>query len=190
MQARPTQLAEFPRINMAHAPQTKAHMRALLASGAVSGWDDPRLPTVRGLLRQGLMPQVLCSFLLEQVGMVGWGAGQYRHGGVGCWSVPAGRWPAAGPWLALATPGGGGGGGGLSLLLWRMPHLPDASGRAVELALVNRACAGCLLPAACCLLPAACCLLPAASLLTRTAPNRCTAALIICGNGFLSCHSC
>lgn len=65
--AQPTQLAEFPRINMACAPQTKAQMRALLAAGVVQAWDDPRLPTVRGLMRQGLTAQALCSFLLEQV---------------------------------------------------------------------------------------------------------------------------
>lgn len=48
-------------------PQAKVHQKALLAAGLVEGPTDPRLPTLRGLLRAGCHPDALKAFLLEQV---------------------------------------------------------------------------------------------------------------------------
>lgn len=50
-----------------HCPQAKVHQKALLAAGRVEGPTDPRLPTLRGLLRAGCHPDALKAFLLEQV---------------------------------------------------------------------------------------------------------------------------
>jgi hypothetical protein len=47
--------------------QAKVHQKALLAAGLVEGPTDPRLPTLRGLLRAGCHPDALKAFLLEQV---------------------------------------------------------------------------------------------------------------------------
>ncbi|KAF6257709.1 tRNA synthetases class I, catalytic domain-containing protein [Scenedesmus sp. NREL 46B-D3] len=62
----PTAIWEFPRIHMAHSPQAKVHQRALLAAGLVAGPDDPRLPTLAGMMRAGCHPDALRAFLLEQ----------------------------------------------------------------------------------------------------------------------------
>jgi hypothetical protein len=47
--------------------QAKVHQKALLAAGLVDGPADPRLPTLRGLMRAGCHPDALKAFLLEQV---------------------------------------------------------------------------------------------------------------------------
>jgi hypothetical protein len=47
--------------------QAKVHQRALMAAGLVAGPDDPRLPTLAGLMRAGCHPDALRAFLLEQV---------------------------------------------------------------------------------------------------------------------------
>lgn len=50
--------------------QAKVHQKALLAAGLVDGPADPRLPTLRGLMRAGCHPDALKAFLLEQVGWI------------------------------------------------------------------------------------------------------------------------
>ena len=52
---------------MVYLPGTKIHtrdMRQWIAEGSASGWDDPRLPTVRALLRRGFQPKALKKFAL------------------------------------------------------------------------------------------------------------------------------
>lgn len=65
---------------MVYLPGTKIHTRDMkewVAEGKVDGWDDPRLPTVRALLRRGFQPEALKRFA-EDVGMtkndirIGW----------------------------------------------------------------------------------------------------------------------
>ncbi len=65
---------------MVYLPGTKIHTRDMkewIREGKVDGWDDPRLPTVRALLRRGFQPGALRKFA-EDVGMtkndirVGW----------------------------------------------------------------------------------------------------------------------
>ena len=57
---------EFSRLEIAHALLAKRKLRLLLQSGVVSGWDDPRLPTLAGLRRRGL-PAAALHRLLEGI---------------------------------------------------------------------------------------------------------------------------
>lgn len=44
---------------------SKRHLRELISSGDVSGWDDPRLPTLSGLRRRGIPAQAVRAFVLR-----------------------------------------------------------------------------------------------------------------------------
>jgi glutaminyl-tRNA synthetase len=64
---RPEQ-TEFGELNLTHTVLSKRKLRPLVESGAVSGWDDPRLPTLRGLRRRGHPPEALRQFV-RAIGM-------------------------------------------------------------------------------------------------------------------------
>jgi glutaminyl-tRNA synthetase len=53
---------EFARLNLTHTVMSKRLLRRLVDEGHVSGWDDPRLPTLRGLRRRGYTPESIRSF--------------------------------------------------------------------------------------------------------------------------------
>ena len=53
---------EFARLNLSHTITSKRKLMYLVESGRVSGWDDPRMPTVSGLRRRGYPPKALVSF--------------------------------------------------------------------------------------------------------------------------------
>jgi len=62
---RPRQ-TEFARLELTHTVMSKRRLAALVADGTVDGWDDPRLPTLRGLRRRGYPPAAIrefCSFI-------------------------------------------------------------------------------------------------------------------------------
>jgi glutaminyl-tRNA synthetase len=61
-QAPPTQI-EFARLNLTHTVTSKRQLRQLVDSAAVDGWDDPRMPTLRGLRRRGYPPTAITAFL-------------------------------------------------------------------------------------------------------------------------------
>ena len=48
---------EFGRLNLTHVVTSKRKLRALVDEGVVSGWDDPRLPTLVGMRRRGYTPE-------------------------------------------------------------------------------------------------------------------------------------
>ena len=50
---------EFARLNVTHVITSKRKLKALVDEGVVSGWDDPRLPTLVGLRRRGYTPQAI-----------------------------------------------------------------------------------------------------------------------------------
>ena len=58
----PQQL-EFARFNLTFTVMSKRKLRRLVEEGHVAGWDDPRLPTLRGLRRRGVTPTALHDFL-------------------------------------------------------------------------------------------------------------------------------
>ena len=62
----PLQLYDFSRINFTHTLLSKRKLTHLVATGAVSGWTDPRMPTIRGILRRGLTVPALRQFMLLQ----------------------------------------------------------------------------------------------------------------------------
>lgn len=65
--ARPHQY-EFARGNLDFTVMSKRKLLELVRSGFVSGWDDPRLPTLAGLRRRGVTPEAIRSFW-ERVGV-------------------------------------------------------------------------------------------------------------------------
>lgn len=59
-------LWEFARINFIRTFLSKRKLTKVVESGKVSGWDDPRMPTVRGILRRGLKVEALREFMIKQ----------------------------------------------------------------------------------------------------------------------------
>ena len=53
---------EFARLNMTHTVMSKRMLLELVREGLVGGWDDPRLPTLRGLRRRGYSPEAVRNF--------------------------------------------------------------------------------------------------------------------------------
>jgi glutaminyl-tRNA synthetase len=60
---------EFGRVNLTGVVTSKRYLRELVAGGFVDGWDDPRLPTIRGLRRRGFTPESIRNFV-NQIGLV------------------------------------------------------------------------------------------------------------------------
>ena len=58
---RPRQI-EFARLNLNHTVVQKRKLRRLVEQGVLSGWDDPRMPTLRGMRRRGYVPEAILEF--------------------------------------------------------------------------------------------------------------------------------
>ena len=54
---------EFARLNLSHTITSKRKLMLLVSSGVVSGWDDPRMPTISGLRRRGYPSVALQEFV-------------------------------------------------------------------------------------------------------------------------------
>ncbi len=57
---------EFARLELTHTVMSKRRLATLVADGTVDGWDDPRLPTLRGLRRRGYPASAIrefCAFI-------------------------------------------------------------------------------------------------------------------------------
>ena len=59
---------EFSRLGLDHTVMSKRKLRRLVEDGVVSGWDDPRMPTLCGLRRRGYTPRSIRNFC-EQAGV-------------------------------------------------------------------------------------------------------------------------
>ena len=64
---RPRQI-EFARLNLNYTVMSKRRLLQLVEEGHVSGWDDPRMPTISGLRRRGYTPESIRNFS-ERVGV-------------------------------------------------------------------------------------------------------------------------
>ena len=53
---------EFARLNLSYTVTSKRKLKLLIDKGVVSGWDDPRMPTISGMRRRGYTPQALQNF--------------------------------------------------------------------------------------------------------------------------------
>lgn len=67
LRVRPKQI-EFARLNLSYTVMSKRKLLELVQSGKVSGWDDPRMPTLCGLRRRGVPPEAIRAFL-EEIGI-------------------------------------------------------------------------------------------------------------------------
>ena len=61
----PSRQIEFARGNITYTITHKRYLLPLIESGKLSGWDDPRLPTLRGLRRRGVPPEAIRRFWRE-----------------------------------------------------------------------------------------------------------------------------
>jgi glutaminyl-tRNA synthetase len=64
---RPRQI-EFARLKLSYTVLSKRRLLRLVREGLVSGWDDPRMPTLRGMKRRGYTPQAIRTFA-DRIGL-------------------------------------------------------------------------------------------------------------------------
>ena len=61
----PPRQYEFARLELTHTVTSKRRLAKLVADGVVDGWDDPRMPTIRGLRRRGYPAAAIRAFCRE-----------------------------------------------------------------------------------------------------------------------------
>ena len=59
------EMIQFGRITVEGVPLSKRHIRPLIGAGILWGWDDPRIPTLRGLMRRGITPEALVMLMYD-----------------------------------------------------------------------------------------------------------------------------
>ena len=64
----PPQQTEFARLNLTYTVLSKRKLLQLVNEGHVSGWDDPRMPTLSGIRRRGYPPEAIVQFC-DEVGI-------------------------------------------------------------------------------------------------------------------------
>ena len=62
---RKVEVIQFSRYNFKGTPVHKRLLRPLVEEGLVQGWDDPRMPTVEGIRRRGIIPEAIRQFTLQ-----------------------------------------------------------------------------------------------------------------------------
>ncbi len=64
----PPKQREFGRLNLTGVVTSKRFLRELVSGNYVDGWDDPRMPTIRGMRRRGYTPSAIRNFI-EEIGL-------------------------------------------------------------------------------------------------------------------------
>jgi glutamyl-tRNA synthetase len=64
---------QFSRFNFKGTPVSKRLLRPLVEQKVVTGWDDPRMPTIEGVKRRGIVPEAIRQFTLQ----VGYGKAEH-----------------------------------------------------------------------------------------------------------------
>ena len=59
------EVEQFSRFNFKGTPVSKRLLRPLVEEKVVSGWDDPRMPTIEGVKRRGILPEAIRQFTLQ-----------------------------------------------------------------------------------------------------------------------------
>ncbi len=59
----PSKQIEFDRLSLTYTMMSKRKLRQLVEQGHVTGWDDPRMPTLSGLRRRGYSPEAIRNFV-------------------------------------------------------------------------------------------------------------------------------
>ena len=88
---------EFARLNVTYTVMSKRKLLRLVQEGHVSGWDDPRMPTISGMRRRGYPAEAIRDFC-ERIGVA---KRENMVAGAGCWSTACARTSTAGlraPW--------------------------------------------------------------------------------------------
>ena len=60
------QQIEFARLNLSYTVMSKRKLKKLVDDNLVSGWDDPRMPTISGFRRRGYSPKSIQNFMFEE----------------------------------------------------------------------------------------------------------------------------
>jgi glutaminyl-tRNA synthetase len=63
-----SQQIEFARLNLTYTVLSKRRLQELVEGGHVTGWDDPRMPTLAGMRRRGYTPEAIRAFC-ERIGV-------------------------------------------------------------------------------------------------------------------------
>lgn len=64
----PSRQYEFARLNLTYTVMSKRKLLELVKNGYVTGWDDPRMPTISGIRRRGYTPEAIRNFA-ERIGV-------------------------------------------------------------------------------------------------------------------------
>eukprot|EP01006_Ploeotia_vitrea_P043042 TRINITY_DN66683_c10_g1_i2.p1 TRINITY_DN66683_c10_g1~~TRINITY_DN66683_c10_g1_i2.p1 ORF type:complete len:788 (+),score=132.38 TRINITY_DN66683_c10_g1_i2:104-2365(+) len=68
VEKKPRQI-EFARLKVTNTVMSKRKLQQLVEEGVVSGWDDPRLPTISGMRRRGFSPEGIRKFVIDKIGV-------------------------------------------------------------------------------------------------------------------------
>lgn len=63
---RPVEIYDFAKLNLLSTCLSKRKLRWFVENNHVEGWNDPRFPTIQGIMRRGMTQEALKTFMLEQ----------------------------------------------------------------------------------------------------------------------------
>lgn len=66
LELRPVVIYDFAKLNLLSTCLSKRKLRWFCENNHVEGWDDPRFPTIQGIMRRGMTAEALKNFMLEQ----------------------------------------------------------------------------------------------------------------------------